>query len=132
MRIGRWMPIILFGALLLSARTTVARQTPQGPTEWPGYGGGPEAIRYSPLTQINRSNVSQLQVAWTYDCGEGPGGTQTQPMVIDGVLYGVTPKHNIVALDAATGVEKWKFESPITGRGANRGFATWSDGGGRR
>src|SRR2546430_543821 len=116
MRFGMW-PAILFGALLLVSHALVRTQTavtPQQPanqTEWPSYGGGPDGIRYSPLTQINRSNVSQLQVAWTYDSDEGPGGTQCQPLVVGGVLYAVTPQHNIVALDAATGKQIWKFES---------------------
>src|SRR5258708_4662134 len=135
MRPGIWISATLFGALLLSARAPVATQTvgarqPLGTqTEWSSYGGGPDGIRYSPLTQINRSNVSQLQVAWTYDCDEGPGGTQCQPLVVGGVLYAVTPQHNIVALDAATGKQIWKFESGVVGRGANRGTAYCAEGG---
>src|ERR1051325_3191177 len=126
MGFGKFIPLVLFGGLLAFSSAHVATQTPS--SEWPAYGGGPNAIRYSPLTQVDRSNVGQLQVAWTYDCGEGPGGAQCQPLVVDGVLYGVTPRHNIVALNAATGELKWKFEVPITGRGPNRGTATWSDG----
>jgi quinoprotein glucose dehydrogenase len=124
--------------LLLSAysftdrQVAAAHQPSDGSTEWPGYGGGPDGIRYSPLTQIDRSNVGQLRVAWTYDSGEGPGGTQCQPLVAGGVLYAVTPTHKIVALDAATGKEIWKFDSGIIGRGANRGVAYWSEGSERR
>src|SRR5579883_3106282 len=109
MRVGKWMPAILFVVLLLCPRarvapqTEAARQPPESQTEWPSYGGGPDGIRYSSLTQINRANVSQLQVAWTFDSDEGPGGTQCQPLVAGGVLYAVTPNHNVVALDAATG-----------------------------
>ncbi|HWD39890.1 MAG TPA: PQQ-binding-like beta-propeller repeat protein [Fimbriimonas sp.] len=114
--------------LAVSIASTKARQQ----SDWPSYGGGPNGIRYSSLSQINRSNVSQLQVAWTYDCGEGPGGTQCQPLVVSDTLYGVTPNHNVVALDAATGVQKWKFESGIIGRGPNRGLTYWSDGKDRR
>src|SRR5438477_4099595 len=132
MRVYRWMPAVLFGALLLLAcacfvfQPAAARQQSESQTEWSSYGGGPDGIRYSSLTQINRSNVSQLQVAWTYDCGEGPGGTQTQPLVAGGVLYAVTPQHKIVALDAATGKQIWRFDSGIIGRGANRGVAYWT------
>lgn len=137
MRVYRWMPAVLFGALLLLVRVCfvlqpAAAQQSETQTEWPGYGGGPDGIRYSSLNQIDRSNVSQLQVAWTYDSGEGPGGTQTQPLVVGGVLYAVTPHHNVVALDAATGKPIWRFESGITGRGANRGVAYWTGGGERR
>ena len=138
MKVGKWMPAVLFGTLLLFSYTRVATQTAatrqpsENQTEWPGYGGGPDGIRYSSLTQINRSNVSRLQVAWTFDCGEGPGSAQTQPLVVGGVLYGVTPRHNVVALDAATGKPIWRFDSGIIGRGANRGVAYWTENGERR
>src|SRR5690606_8903912 len=56
-----------------------------GSREWPLY-GGPQGTRYSPLTQIDRSNVSRLEVAWTFDSGEA-GGLQTQPIMIDGTVY---------------------------------------------
>jgi glucose dehydrogenase len=94
---------------------------------WPAYGGGPEQIRYSTLTQINRSNVRQLEVAWTYDSDES-GGLQANPIVADGVLFTTTPKHKVVALDAANGTVRWKFDSGIEGRGPNRGVTHWSSG----
>ena len=97
---------------------------------WPSYGGGPEQIRYSRLSQINRSNVRQLQVAWTYDAGE-EGGLQTNPIVIDGILYATTPKHRIVALDAATGTERWSFRTKPAS-GPNRGVLYWAAGDDRR
>lgn len=71
--------------------------------DWPAYGGGAEGIRYSPLKQIHRGNVAKLHVAWTFDTHESPGDPQTQPIVVRGVLYGVTPTHKVVALDAGTG-----------------------------
>jgi glucose dehydrogenase len=98
----------------------------------PAYGGGPEQIRYSPLKQINRANVSQLSVAWTFDTGDAPGDPQTQPIVVDGVLFGVTPRHNVVALDAATGKLLWRFDSGISARGPNRGLVYWASGADRR
>jgi quinoprotein glucose dehydrogenase len=93
---------------------------------WPVYGGGPDQIRYSSLTQIDRSNVRELRVAWTYDSGE-TGGLQTNPIVVDGVLYTTTPKHRVVALDAATGTLRWRFDSGIEGRGPNRGVTYWRE-----
>jgi glucose dehydrogenase len=99
--------------------------------EWPAYGGGPASIRYSPLDQIHRGNVRDLQVAWTYDSGES-GGLQTNPIVVDGVLYTVTPRHRVVALDAATGAPRWVFDSGIPGSGPNRGVTYWADGDDRR
>ncbi len=101
----------------------------QPPTRnWPAYGGGPEETRYSELSQINRSNVAKLQVAWSYDTADGAGDPQTQPIMIDGVLFGLTPKHKVVALDAASGKLLWRFDSGIVGRGANRSVVHWSTG----
>ena len=96
--------------------------------DWPVYGGGSSGQRYSPLKQINRDNVARLRVAWTWDADDGRGDPQTQPLIIDGVLYGITPKHHVVALDAATGKLLWKFDSGVAGRGPNRGLTWWSDG----
>src|SRR5262245_53618195 len=93
---------------------------------WPAYGGGSDQIRYSSLTQINKENVRQLQVAWTYDSGE-TGGLQSNPIVVNGTLYTTTPSHKVVALDAATGVARWTFDSGIEGRGPNRGVTYWSE-----
>ena len=103
-----------------------------GGADWPAYGGGPEGTRFSPLTQINRSNASQLQLAWTYDTADGPGDSQTQPIVVNGVLFGITPRHKIMALDAATGKELWEFDSGIEGRGPNRSVTYWASGKERR
>ena len=94
---------------------------------WAVYGGGPDQIRYSSLQQINRSNVTRLSVAWSYDPKES-GGLQTNPIIVNGVLYTVTPKHKVIALDATTGVLRWKFDSGIDLSGAHRGVTYWSDG----
>ena len=103
-----------------------------GEQDWPAYGGGPEDIRYSELKQINRSNVSRLEVAWTYDTADGPSDPQTQPIMVSGFLYGITPRHKVVALDAANGKQQWRFDSGMSGRGPNRGLAYWSDGADQR
>jgi quinoprotein glucose dehydrogenase len=97
---------------------------------WPAYGGGPEGIRYSSLRQINRSNVSRLRVAWTYDTDDGSGDPQTQPIMVNGVVFGVTPRHRVVAIDASTGKLIWRFDSGMEGRGANRSVVHWTDGNG--
>jgi quinoprotein glucose dehydrogenase len=94
--------------------------------DWPAYGGAPENNHYSTLTQINRSNVKQLAVAWSFDTQE-EGGLQTSPIIVDGVLYGITPTQKIFALNAATGVLLWKFDSGIRGTQPDRGLAYWSD-----
>jgi quinoprotein glucose dehydrogenase len=100
-------------------------------TGWRAYGGSPEQIRYSSLAQINRSNVRQLAAAWRYDAGE-PGGLQTQPIVIDGLLYANTPSHKVIALEADTGTLRWRFDAGIKSQGANRGLMYWADGDDRR
>ena len=84
-------------------------------------------MHYSTLAQITRQNVKQLAVAWTFDTGE-QGGLETSPVVVDGVLYGITPRQKIFALDAATGKLLWKFDSGINGTQPDRGLAYWSRG----
>lgn len=103
-----------------------------GGRDWPAYGGNPAGTRYSPLKQINRSNVARLTLAWTYDTADGPGASQTQPIVVDGVLYGLTPKHKVIALEGATGKELWRFDPETAGRGPNRSVVYWSSGTDRR
>src|SRR5215472_14583677 len=90
-----------------------------GHRDWRAYGGGPAGIRYSPLEQINRSNVGRLRVAWSFDTRDGPGDPQTQPIVLENTLYGVTPTHKVIALDAASGRLLWTFDSGMRGRGPN-------------
>jgi quinoprotein glucose dehydrogenase len=95
--------------------------------DWRGYNGGTDGSHYSPLAQINRKNVYKLKVAWAFHTGE-PGGLETNPIVVDGVLYGITPRQKVFALDAATGKLLWKFDSGIYGTQPNRGLAYWSAG----
>ena len=99
--------------------------------DWSVYGGASEGGHYSPLTQINKSNVKQLHVAWTYDTEE-TGGLQTSPIEVNGVFYGVSPSQKVFALDAATGALKWKFDSGVVGTQPDRGLAYWSSGSDRR
>jgi len=95
--------------------------------DWPAYGGAPENNHYSRLAQINRTNVKRLSVDWSFDTQEA-GGLQTSPIVVEGVLYGITPTQKIFALDAATGRVLWKFDSGIRGTQPDRGLAYWADG----
>ena len=94
--------------------------------DWPVYGGSPENNHYSSLAQINRTNVKQLAVAWSFDTDE-EGGLQTSPIIVNGVLYGITPTQRVFALDAATGKLKWKFDSGIKGTQPDRGLSYWTD-----
>jgi quinoprotein glucose dehydrogenase len=85
--------------------------------------GGVDNIRYSSLAQINKSNVASLKVAWTYDSHDAFKGSEMQsnPVVVDGVLYATTPTMHVVALNAATGRELWNFD-PAAGSGAKTRF----------
>lgn len=96
--------------------------------DWPAYGGGAADIRYSDLRQINRANVKRLVVAWQYDTADGAGDPQTQPILVDGVLFGLTPRHKAIAVDGSTGKLLWTFDSGVAGRGANRSLVYWTDG----
>jgi len=95
--------------------------------DWPAYGGTPENNHYSKLAQINRSNVKGLELAWSFDTGE-EGGLQSSPLIIGGVLYGISPTQKIFALDASTGKRLWTFDSGIRGTQPDRGLAYWTDG----
>jgi len=99
----------------------------QSATGWPAYNGGLDGDHYSTLKQINRANVGQLKVAWRFDTGE-TGGIQTNPLVVGRTLFAYTPTQKVVALDAATGALKWRFDSGVGGNQPARGMAYWTDG----
>lgn len=116
-------------ALLLAFFFIAAqRQIPQDPnTEWPEYLGGPDRNHYSTLTQITPENVQNLQVAWSYSAPD-TGQMQVNPIMVDGVLYGVTSGVRAFALDAATGKEIWQFGDALKNwASTSRGVAYWSD-----
>ena len=78
--------------------------------DWHRSHGGDASMRYSPLDQINRSNVASLKVAWTYRSGDGTNYLQCNPVIADGVMYAPTAGHRIAAISAATGDELWRFD----------------------
>ncbi|NND69695.1 MAG: pyrroloquinoline quinone-dependent dehydrogenase [Halioglobus sp.] len=98
--------------------------------EWRDYLGDRGSAQYSPLSQVNRDNVQSLEVAWTYDPEDGGDFftmIPTNPLVVNGVLYGLSAAKNLFALDAATGEELWvyPFDRPLGGKGAGRGVVYW-------
>src|SRR5438034_2245053 len=103
----------------LSGATVPALQ--RDDVSWP-INGGVDNIRYSPLAQINRDNVSRLQVAWIYDSHDAFKGSEMQsnPIVVDGVLYATTPTLHVVALKAETGREIWTFDPGAAGGARTR------------
>jgi quinoprotein glucose dehydrogenase len=109
--------------------------------EWTNHGGDPGHRQFSPLTQITRDNVHQLQVAWTYSSGDAREDNRSQiqcnPIVVHGVLYATSAQLKVFALEAATGRELWVFDPFAAGAeqhalGVNRGVAYWEEGDERR
>ena len=86
--------------------------------DWPSWGGDEGGQRYSPLKQIDKSNVGRLRRAWTFHTGEISDGKtyptksafECTPIVLDGVMYITTPFCRVVALDPETGKELWSFD----------------------
>jgi glucose dehydrogenase len=95
---------------------------------WTAWAGGPTGDQYSTLTEINRSNVKNLKMAWQYDTGD-PGMMQTTPLVVGRMLYAATYTEKVFALDAATGKEIWKFAPIRPGTQPVRGLMYWEDNG---
>ena len=137
MRIGGWAAatvLMLSGAMHWQAQArhgsvvVAAVRGNEGATrDWPVYNGGVNGDHYSPLTQINRSNVHQLKVAWTFDTHE-TGGLQANPLVVGRILYAYTPSQKVIALDAATGKLIWTFDPGTPGSQPTRGLSYWTDG----
>jgi len=103
------------------------------PGEWPSYNGRIDGNRHSGLDQINASNASKMQTAWSFPVPEAPRDLEMTPVVVDGVMY-ITTANTVTALDAEHGREIWTWSQPRTegvmgdaGRGANRGVAVLGD-----
>src|SRR6202167_5659043 len=116
-RANGWLFAISGLAAAVCATLSAAEAQPF--STWREHLGGPDSSQYSSLRQINRSNVKQLQVAWTYPTGEG--SYLFNPIVIDGVMYVQAKNNSLVALDALTGKELWAhpFQGPVVQRGIN-------------
>ena len=108
-------------------------QSPAG-GDWPTAGQNASGQRYSPLNQVNTSNVAELKPIWTYSMrpaspdgaaapaqGRPPGASQVTPLMVKGLLYLTTPARRIVAVDATTGKEVWA----ANGAGSTRGVEYW-------
>lgn len=107
------MALLLMVGGLLASRVSISaasKDKARDTVDWPTYLGDKARSLYSPLRQIHRKNVSQLQIAWRYDTGD-IGEYQANNLIIAGVLYTASPKRNVIALDAETGKELWKWSS---------------------
>ena len=121
-----------------SARTNVDSNPADG---WPTYGRDPGGARYSPLDQINKSNVSGLHIVWTYRTGDISDGSkyprkstfETTPILFGTTLYFSTPFNRVIALDAESGAERWTYDPKIdrmvnyNEAFASRGVSAWTD-----
>src|SRR3954468_11210559 len=139
-----WKPaavtLLLLGALAPSPAPVAADRDAR---DWPVYGGDPGGTKYSTLTDINRSNVAKLAVAWEWVPREKalqafatrPGNFQATPLMIGDAMYFSTPYNRVVALNAQTGAKLWTYDpkayedgQPPNGTGfVHRGVAAWRD-----
>ncbi len=122
--------IALFAALvMLGAKPAEAQQSGQTvdakvlnsagtsheaiPGDWLSYGRSLSETRYSPLNQIDTSNVNRLGLAWTYVLGTGGGNQEATPLVWNNTIYGITNWSIVFALDARTGKELWRWDPEV-------------------
>jgi quinoprotein glucose dehydrogenase len=153
--------LLAVAAALLLAGCGESYETSGG--QWPAYGGDSGGMKYSPLSQIDAGNFAQLEITWTWEAPEGRWrdelrrrkaagetiefavapdemqitGFQVTPLMIDGVLYGITPMSRLFALDAGTGAPRWEHD-PHVERAAvdwttlllpkHRGISYWRKG----
>src|SRR5687767_8525250 len=109
LRLAAWCVLTL-----LSCAPVAVASDKAAAADWPNPGNDKGGTRYSTLDQINRQNVTRLEVAWTYRVDDADPAKKTTiectPLVVDGVMYITTVTTKVVALDAATGKELWRFE----------------------
>jgi quinoprotein glucose dehydrogenase len=127
--------------MMVAASFQFACDTPSESTssDWPVYRADDFSSGYSALAQIDTSNVQNLELAWTFEPpGEERLTIECNPIVIDGVLYALSPGLRAFALDAATGDMRWFFDPddygvrPWNGQPHGRGLAYWAEGSDRR
>ncbi|RVU05712.1 c-type cytochrome [Novosphingobium umbonatum] len=117
------VPLLAGGLALLPL---AAGLSAKGGGDWASYHGNPAGDHFSSLTQITPANVAQLQPAWRIETGEG--GLQTTPLVIDGVLYALTPDQQVLAVDGASGRKLWQRKLPDSNLQPVRGLSYWHVG----
>src|SRR5271155_3450167 len=143
--VARFLLVAVIGVLCVGSQRAVQAQSPNpaGATknDWAYYGHDAGGTRYSPLTQINRENVKNLKVAWTFhsgDISDGSGrpkrsGLETTPILVDGTLYLTSAFNRVFAVNPETGKQLWVYDPMIELAGdygdglINRGVATWLD-----
>lgn len=119
---------------------SLASAQPDADSQWPHYGNDAGGARYSPAAQIDRSNVAQLQVAWTFRTGalgrsaplDRKAAFEATPILVDGKLFLSTPYNHVIALDPRTGARLWEYDAALDrshgySEVTSRGVAAWQD-----
>ena len=132
MRLGLAVAIVMLASL--------ASAQPDGGSEWPHYGNDAGGARYSPAAQIDRTNVAQLQVAWTFRTGalghsaplDRKAAFEATPILVEGKLFLSTPYNHVIALDPRTGARLWEYDAALDrshgySEVTSRGVAAWRD-----
>jgi quinoprotein glucose dehydrogenase len=130
--------LVALGSWEAVTNSPVAAGAAKHEGDWPAYGRDPGGSRYSPLAQINRKNVSNLKVAWTYRTGAAEvkaassrrAAFEATPILVDGLLFLSTPYNRVIALDPATGIEKWTYDPQVKldrhySETTSRGVSAW-------
>ena len=130
--------LLLSFVVVIGVLSVANAQKEKPSADWPAYGRDAGGSRFSPLAQINRGNVAQLKTAWTYRTGAEEvkaasarnAAFESTPILVDGTLYLTTPYSRVIALDPASGAEKWTFDPqvPLDRRYSemtSRGVSAW-------
>jgi quinohemoprotein ethanol dehydrogenase len=116
---SRFLPAMLLAIGIACAQTphkiddVALRNAAKSGEEWLTYGIDQGETRYSPLTQIDTTNVGRLGKAWSSDLGIGGGNQEATPLVWNGTIYSITNWSVVFALDARTGKEKWRWDPEV-------------------
>ena len=132
-------PQRLFSHFLLASTLLIAcHREPDYNRSWSVYKADASSSSYSALTQVNKQNVHELQVAFQFNPddarGSRPGNNECNPIIIDSILYATSARHRLYAIHASTGEKIWSYD-PFNGGeggGINRGVTYWEDGADKR
>lgn len=135
-----WFHTLILVSLPFVPSSLPAQSTKSSDATWPVYGGDSGGARFSPATQINKSNVTQLKVAWTFHTGALPydsdldkkAAFESTPILVDGKLFLTTPYDHVFALNPQTGEKLWDFDPKLelpygASEVSSRGVTAWHD-----
>lgn len=135
--LNRFNSHVLFLSMLVCTVSSCIKK-PDKERVWSVYKADALSSSYADLSQINKDNVSSLELAWTFVPGDARGSrignSECNPIIIDGVMYVTSARHRLYALDAVTGEPLWSHDAFDGGEGGGiyRGVAYWEDGDDKR